>query len=308
MSRVKQFGRIGSKVFPEKTRKKLARNLESTRIKLSAEELLGVSLVLAAMAGVGALVVSIWLQYWILAALAVPAALVVFLFLSFIFPRFSADRRAANLDKVLPDALRQMASTLRAGVGVEAALEDVASSRYGDLSTEFQRVVKEVDKGRPLTDALLALSARSRSQLYKRAFSLIVEGIDRGAALASVLDSVSNDAREINFVQRERRSLTTQQVLFLFAVSLFAAPFIMGMTVGVSSIEALSVISGQGSQMFPIAIAYTAIQAFITSLAVGVVRYGKMSKGYGLAIPFAVVAVIVFLVAKMLVGAMAPSI
>ncbi|MEM2192537.1 MAG: type II secretion system F family protein, partial [Candidatus Hadarchaeales archaeon] len=125
-----------------------------------------------------------------------------------------------------------MASTLRAGVSIDGALEDIAKSKYGELSKEFQRVLNEVSKGRTLESALLALARRSQSPLYDRAFRLIVEGIERGAALANVLEAVANDTKEIHAIQRERKTLTTQQVMFLFAVALFACPFITGLTAG----------------------------------------------------------------------------
>ena len=307
MGRFKKLGALASRVFSEKSRKNLERKLESTRIKLTAEELLGVSFVVAVAVAIGVLIVSMMLALWPLLFLSPFAAILTFLGLSMWLPALSAERRATDLDKMLPDTLRQMASTLRAGVGVDAALEDIASSRYGELSIEFQRVITEVNRGRSLNSALLALSRRSHSQLYKRAFNLIVEGIERGAALASVLDSVSNDIKEIQAVQRERRAATTQQVLFLFAVSLFAAPFIIGLTLGVSGIQLQGKSSGLGNEMFPVALAYTAIQAFICSLAVGVVRYGKMSRGIPYAIPFTVIATIVFFVAKLIVGLMAPA-
>ena len=306
MPESEKLAALGEK-FPDKTRKNLSRKLESTKLKLTAEQLLGLGLIISAVVAIVCVVVSVLFQIWMIAALALPASILVFMVFSAWLPRFSAERRAARLDKVLPDALRQLASTLRAGVGVESAFEDVASSKYGDLSLEFTRVVREVDKGRPLGNALQALSDRSRSQLYKRAFSLIIEGIERGAALADVLDAVATDVKEIQAVHRERRSLTTQQVLFLFAVALFAAPFIMGMVVGVTSIQAFAQSGSAASQMFPIAAVYNGIQAFICSLAVGVVRYGKMTKGLGMAIPFAIVATVVFVAATMLVGLMAPA-
>ncbi|HID60624.1 MAG TPA: hypothetical protein EYP46_02045 [Hadesarchaea archaeon] len=301
---------VARRVFPEKFLRNLDRTLESTKIVLSAEEYVGISLLatllLCGVAGLVGFLFVLPVPWFVLVPLV---AVIIFPVLMLWVPRYSAQRRAAELERALPDALRQMASTLRAGVGIDAALDDIAKSKYGELSSEFARVTSEVKRGRKLESALLALARRSSSTLYERAFRLIVEGIERGAALAGVLDAVAGDIKEVHAIQRERKSSTTQQVMFLFAVALFAVPFIVGLTVGVGGINiGGGPVTGGGlpEEMTTIAMAYVAIQAFICSLAVGVIRYGKMTKGLGYSVPFAIMSVMVFSIAQTVIGAMTP--
>lgn len=298
------------RVFPEKFLHDLDRRLESTKIALSAEEYVSTSILIT----VGLCAVLALLGLFVDFPLPVPVLIplvgaVFFPALILWVPKYLAGKRAEELERVLPDALRQMAGTLRAGVSVDAALEDIAQSNYGELSREFERVVAEVKRGRTLESALLAMARRTHSPLYWRAFNLIVEGIERGASLASVLEAVANDAKEVHAIQRERKSMTTQQVMFLYAVSLFACPFIVGLVIGVGGIE----IGGEaaGSRLPPemetIGMMYVAIQAFICGLAVGVIRYGKMSKGVGHSLGFAIASIVVFNLAKMIIAGMAPG-
>ncbi len=311
MSVVTKLAEFVKKVFPEKTLLNLERNLESTKIALSADEYVSMSLIVTIVICVALGVVSMFVRFPLPSIIVVPLiGVVTFIMLLFALPRYLAQARASELEKVLPDALRQMSSTLRAGVSIDSSLEDVAKSNYGELSKEFERVVSEVRRGRTLESALLALARRSGSPLYDRAFRLIVEGIERGAALANVLDAVSGDIKEVHTIQRERKSATTQQVMFLFAVALFAAPFIIGLTVGVGNIK----VGGGGAsstglppEMTTIALAYCGIQAFTCGLAVGVVRYGKVSKGIGFSVIFVIVAIIVFSVAGMMAGSLGGS-
>ncbi len=298
---------LARRLFSEKALASLSHRLESTKIGLSADTFLGLVVVLSIAVGAAMAAFAVVFNVTIVIFLAPVAAIGTFLGLSRALPSFLAQRRAAELERYLPDALRQMSSTLRAGVGIDSALEDIAKSKYGELSLEFERVITEVNRGRSLTGALLALSRRSCSALYHRSFQLIVEGIERGAALASVLDSVSTDAKEVQAIQRERKAATTQQVLFLYAVALFAAPFIVGLTVGVSGISVGGNKAGMPPEMVTIAMIYNAIQAFICGLAVGVLRYGKMSKGVPYTIPFMIVATIVFIVAGYIISMMAPQ-
>ncbi len=304
------------RVFPEKFLLSLERRLESTKIALSAEEYISVCLiatiVLCVVVGILGVLLSLPIPPFLLVPLVAVGA---FVGLTLWVPRFMAQRRAEELERVLPDVLRQMASTLRAGVGIDATLDDIARSKYGALSDEFDRVVTEVKRGRTLESALLALARRSQSPLYERAFRLIVEGIERGAALASVLDAVAGDAKEVHTIQRERRAATMQQVMFLFAVSLFAVPFIVGLTVGVGGIKpgagggapAVAGTQGLPPEMGTIAMAYIVIQAFICGLAVGVIRFGKMSKGLGYSIAFMIASVIVFSFAQTIIAGIAPA-
>ncbi|MEM4188855.1 MAG: type II secretion system F family protein [Candidatus Hadarchaeum sp.] len=297
---------MARRLFSEKFRYKIGRKLESTKLKLSAEQFLGISILFSAGVTLAIVVISFFLG-WLLIFLAPLAAIVSFVGISQGLLTLLAQRRAAELERALPDALHQMASTLRAGVGIDSALEDIARSNYGELSLEFERVITEVNKGRPLINALLALSRRSCSSLYQRAFQLIAEGIERGAALANVLDSVASDVREVQAIQRERKAATTQQIMFLYAVALFAAPFIVGLTVGVSGVRVGGVNIGLSPEMATIAMIYNAVQAFICSLVVGLLRYGKISKGLAYAIPFMIVATVVFVLAGYVINFLAPK-
>lgn len=312
MGLVKGLATFAKHVFPKKFMENLDQRLESTKILLAAEEYVGLTLLATIIVGATTGFVSMFIQLPIplpLPIFVILAALITFTVLTFIVPFYLAQRRAIELERLLPDTLRQMASTLRAGVGIDAAMDDVAKSGYGVLSQEFDRVVSEIRRGRTIESALLALARRSNSPLYNRAFRLIVEGIERGAALANVLDSVSTDIREVQAIQRERRVATTQQVLFLFVVALFAAPFIIGLTVAVGGMEMGGgpvAATGLPEEIGTIAVAYIVIQALICSLAVGVIRYGRMLKGLTFAVPFMVIATIAFYVARIVVGFMAP--
>jgi flagellar protein FlaJ len=309
------------RAFPEKFLVSLDRRLASTKIALAAEEYVSVCLLVATVLCIAVGILGTLFAVPLPPFLLVPlVALVAFPALLLWLPGQLAARRADELERTLPDVLRQMASTLRAGVSIDAALEDIAKSKYGELSREFERVVSEVKRGRTLENALLALARRAHSPLYDRAFHLIVEGIERGAALANVLEAVAGDIKEVHAAHRERKTTTTQPIMFLYAVALFACPFIIGLTVGVGGIEVkigrMAEVAGEAAgtgggglppEMATIAMAYVMIQAFICGLAVGVIRYGKMSKGLGYSIVFLIASAVVFSIAQMIIGGMAAA-
>lgn len=312
MGIVEKVAVVVKRVFPKGFLSDIELKLESTNIALTAEEFVATSLLitLGICIGLGAVGVFLGPPPIILSIVLISIA-VVFPMLMLGVPYYLTQRRVAELDRMLPDALRQIASTLRAGIGIDAAMEDIVKSKYGPLSREFERAVMEIRRGRSLGSALLAMARRSNSLLYDRAFRLIVEGVERGAAIANVLDAVSEDVREVQAIQRERRASTMQQVLFLFVVALFAAPLIAGLTVAVGGIfegaAGATSVKALPPEISTIVMLYIVIQAFICALAVGVIRYGQMSKGLTFTLPFMLIAAGVFFAARILMGFVAPA-
>jgi len=312
MGIVEKVARMVKRVFPKKFLSDIELKLESTNIALTAEEFIATALLITLGFCVGIVAAGAFLgpSPFILSMVLISIA-VVFPMLMLGVPYYLTQRRVAELDRMLPDALRQMASTLRAGIGIDAAMEDIVKSKYGALSREFERAVMEIRRGRSLGSALLALARRSGSILYDRAFRLIVEGVERGAAIANVLDAVSEDVREVQAIQRERRASTMQQVLFLFVVALFAAPLISGLTVAVGGIfsgaAGVTAVNALPEGISTIVMLYIVIQAFICALAVGVIRYGQMSKGLTFTLPFMLIAAGVFFAARILMSFVTPA-
>lgn len=315
MGFVDKVSEIARRIFPQKYLNQIGEKLEATRLALTAEEFSGIMLLISLGVGVGVFLVGTFVLTFPLPApvLGGVAFAGTLLALLLALPYYLVQRRVDELEEELPDSLRQMSSTLRAGVGLNAAMEDIAKSGYGELSEEFARTTEEVRRGRPLQDALKAMARRSHSDLFERAFRLIVEGIEHGAALADVLESVADDAREVQAVQRERQAAVTQQVLFLAVASVFAAPFIAGLVIEVSSAFGSIGAAGAGgaggggmmagskalpSGMETIVLLYVMVQAAISSLALGVIRYGKMMKGLMYTGPFLIGAAVVFYGAK----------
>ncbi|KXB01452.1 hypothetical protein AKJ41_01535 [candidate division MSBL1 archaeon SCGC-AAA259O05] len=303
-----RFARI---VLPDSFLESTEQRLRSANIALSGPEYCGVSIWISLAVAGGMVVNSLYLPFPLL-PWPVYAAIGFFLsllILTVAIPLYIIHRRIGELEDGLPDALRQMSAVLRAGVSMDAALEDVAQSEYGPLSEEFERTLAQVRRGRSIQGALEAMARRTRSELFERAFFLVVEGMRKGAELASVLEAVSNDIREIHAIQRERRATTMQQVLFLLVVALFAAPFICSLTlkiggmfsgVSMGGAAGLGGVGGVPDVINLVVPAYVVIQAAITALGVGVVRYGEMSKGVAFAGPFMGIALLVYYLTGML--------
>jgi len=127
-----------------------------------------------------------------------------------IFLKWRQRKRVRMFNDQLPDMLSLMVNGLRAGYSTLQALEAVSREMPYPVSTEFKRVVQEVQIGIPMEEALDNLLRRIPSD----DLDLVVTAIDIqrevGGNLADVLESISDTIRERVKLKGEIRVLTSQ--------------------------------------------------------------------------------------------------
>ena len=119
-----------------------------------------------------------------------------------------ASRRLRAFDAQLPDVLATMASSLRAGYGLRAALQTVVDEGAPPVSVELRRVLAEARLGRPLEEALISMCERlGWSDLLYVATAVEVQS-QVGGSLAGVLGTVADTVRLRQQHRRRVRTLT----------------------------------------------------------------------------------------------------
>lgn len=203
---------------------------------------------------------------------------------------FMMERRIDAIESGTPDFLRQIASLLRAGIGIETALEDISKQGEGPLADELKRSVIEIKIGSTFEDSLLAMGERLKSKTLDRTFRMIIEGKRVGGSLADVVETVAEDLRAILALKRERRANVMMSVMFLLIAAIIAAPFALGMIMTYSSfIASLGKVNPMADAAVTAASAYIIIHSMIAGILMGIVLYGSARKGvkFALALPFA---------------------
>lgn len=166
------------------------------------------------------------------------------------YPFLKASSRIDEIEKNLPDALKQMADTLRAGGTYEYALREIASTEYGMLKKELNEILRKLEEGENFESAFSTLSANVDSKLIQRTVTIIIDSVRSGAGLADILDEISEDVREAHRVAKERKTKTLLQVIFMVAAGSVIAPMIFGFVGTISSvlINAAAAIVSQAEQ------------------------------------------------------------
>jgi tight adherence protein B len=157
-----------------------------------------------------------------LPALRNPIALLVAALIGFMLPRFWLGRRKSGrlnaFNKQLPDTITLLANALRAGSSFLQAIELVVRESRPPVSTEFGRVIREVNLGLPFEQALENMVRRVRSDDLELMATAISIQHTVGGNLAEILDSIAYTIRERVRIKGEIKTLTAQQRLSGYVV------------------------------------------------------------------------------------------
>jgi tight adherence protein B len=161
-----------------------------------------------------------------------PLFLIIGAIVGFMLPRLYVSRRKKGrvnaFNKQLPDTITLIANALRAGSSFLQAIELVTRESRPPISTEFSRVIREVNLGLPFDDAMENMVRRVLSEDLELMVTAITIQHQVGGNLAEILDSISFTIRERIRIQGEIRVLTAQQRISGYVVA--------GLPIGIAGI------------------------------------------------------------------------
>ncbi len=117
--------------------------------------------------------------------------------------------RAERVRRDLPDALDLLTISVEAGLGFDAAVQQVAHRTAGPLADELSRLLGEMQLGRARGDALRGLAGRSNVAELRTFVGAMVQADSLGIPIAQVLRVQSS---EIRVKRRQRAEAKAQQV------------------------------------------------------------------------------------------------
>ena len=208
----------------------LARELARADLALKPSEFLAIR----AGAMVGLPLAAIVLSS-VVALFGSPIVWVVALFLGYWLPRFWLNRRKARRLKAfnagLADTIMLLANSLRAGSSFLQAVEMIMRETQPPISTEFARVIREVNLGLPLDEALANLQRRVRSDDLDLMTTAIAIHHTVGGNLAEILDMIAYTIRERVRIKGEIRTLTAQQRMSGYVVGFLPVALVLLLSV-----------------------------------------------------------------------------
>jgi len=194
-------------------------------------------------------VVGMTFLFWLLGRTLVPILgnpllLIAGAVLGFVLPgiyiRRRQQKRLNAFDSHLADTITLLANALRSGSSFLQATELIVRETKPPISTEFGRVIREVQLGLTTEQALANIVRRVKSADLELMATAITIQYQVGGNLAEILDTIAFTIRERVRIKGEIRVLTAQQrlsgyvvgllpILLIVVISLLAPQFMKAM-------------------------------------------------------------------------------
>ena len=208
----------------------LSAKLEQAGLPLRAAEYMTIHILLVV--GLGFLT-QLLLNNFVLSLVVVLVAT----FVPLLALNMAVDSRRHRFEAQLPDVLTMISSSLRAGWGVQQALDLVVQEAGPPASQDFRRIQTETRLGMPIEEALQKMADRLQSEDFQSAVTAIVIQREVGGNLAEVLDVVAKTVRDRASLRRQISALTAEGRLSAYI--LVALPLGVALFLGVTRPEYL---------------------------------------------------------------------
>ncbi|MDD5111387.1 MAG: type II secretion system F family protein [Candidatus Altiarchaeota archaeon] len=223
--------RIIGRFVPPSISMKLDQVLVYAGIGLSAEEVIGMTVVYSVVVSLVVFLLSNFLGLTIM--YKITASAIAFITV-WVFPNVMLDallyRRTQSVEAVLPDVLDIIAQNIRAGMTTDRALWSAARPEFGPLAVELQTAARATLTGTPLPDALIGITNRVKSDRLEQAIRLIIQGVTSGGELPAILQTVAIDMRSEHNLLKQMKSETNSHVMFILFAILFGAPLLFAVS------------------------------------------------------------------------------
>ncbi len=145
--------------------------------------------------------------------------------------RYLDNRRRAQFNDQLPEALATMSNALRAGFSINQAFESVVDNGEKPISEEFQILMKQLSIGMSFDEALESMSDRVGSDDLTLVTTAILIARKTGGNVTEIFDNIGKTIRDRMKVERKVKSLTAQGRLQGAIVTAMPVLLGVGMTV-----------------------------------------------------------------------------
>lgn len=120
-----------------------------------------------------------------------PVLYIILFFYWMLLPDVKMLQRERAIDQELVFACRHMLIALEGGVPLFEAMVGITRD-YGEVSSEFNKIVEKITLGVPMTAAMHDVAERNPSKTFRRVIVQMANSISSGSDIASSLDAVLN--------------------------------------------------------------------------------------------------------------------
>ncbi len=130
-------------------------------------------------------------------------------------------RHIKEMEEKFPAFLRDLTENIRSGMPFHKAIIATSKIDYGTLSIEVKKMAHQLSWGVTLDKALERFAERVKvSKRLYASIRIIRESFLSGGEVVSTLESVSESATNLEEAEKEKKSLLSQYVVLMYAISM----------------------------------------------------------------------------------------
>ena len=160
------------------------------------------------------------------------------------YPKIKTKRISRNLEKDLPYALRHMLIEVRSGISLYESMVSV-SEDYGEASNEFNRIVKDINGGKPQIEALEDSIVRNPSTQYRRAMWQMINALKSGTDVSNTLETLVDSMIKQQKLEVEKYGKELNPYVLVYLMIAVIMP-----SLGVTFMIVISTFTGMGLSNF----------------------------------------------------------
>lgn len=124
--------------------------------------------------------------------------------------------RTRAYERAFAQFLFELADAVRGGINPVKAVQELAKTGEGVLKRHMQQAADVLRLGRPMDEALRAMTANMGSPLVSRYAALVGEASSMGGSVAGVLQRAAKDMDDLVKIQGERRRALRQPIFTMY--------------------------------------------------------------------------------------------
>lgn len=160
------------------------------------------------------------------------------------YPKIRTKKISRELEKNLPYALRHMLIEVRSGISLYESMVSV-SEDYGEASKEFERIVRDINGGKPQIDALEDSIVRNPSEQYRRAMWQMINALKAGTDVSDTLETLVDSMVKKQKLEVKKYGKELNPYILVYLMIAVIMP-----SLGVTFLIVLSTFTGVGLNKF----------------------------------------------------------
>jgi flagellar protein FlaJ len=216
-----------------------------------------------------------------------------------------------KFDSTIPEFLKRLASVNESGLTLAQAVKSLIRSNLGVLNVEVKKMVKDMEWGADIKEALVRFEYRVSTPSISRTVTLITEASESTGDIKETLEIAGSDAGATQSLQEERSTNMLLYVLiiyisffvFLYIIYTLVAVFIpvlpnVPMDASMQSMNSMGMsFNGVDSGTLKILFYHAVlIEGFFSGIIAGMMGAGNMYSGLKHALIMVLIGVLVFAV------------